>query len=214
MAALAPTVRNELVAAFDSAGVTYPPTEVTLVALKRERVLHVWARGRGSDGREQTWVRALTYPILGASGVPGPKLREGDSQVPEGVYRIEGLNPNSRFHLSMKIDYPNAFDRKMAEREGRDRPGSDIFIHGGSESVGCLAMGDNAAQELFVLIADVGTDRSRVLLCPSDPALPFRRDGARDLPAWISEIDGALSTAFAAIAAPAETDRAPSATSD
>jgi len=68
------------------------------------------------------------YRITAASGTAGPKLREGDRQVPEGIYRIVGLNPNSRYHLSMKLDYPNAFDRHQAARDGRARPGSDIFI--------------------------------------------------------------------------------------
>ena len=56
------------------------------------------------------------YPVLGASGVLGPKLKEGDRQVPEGVYRVPELNPNSDFHLSLRLDYPNEFDRAQGAR--------------------------------------------------------------------------------------------------
>ena len=61
-------------------------------------------------------------PVLGASGGLGPKLREGDRQVPEGVYSIVYLNPNSVAHLSLALGYPNAFDRAHADgRRSRER---------------------------------------------------------------------------------------------
>jgi L,D-transpeptidase catalytic domain len=82
-----------------------------------------------------------SYSVLVASGHNGPKLREGDRQVPEGFYRITSLNPNSSYHLSIKLNYPNAFDQQHADEEGRDRLGGDIFIHGKAASIGCLAMG-------------------------------------------------------------------------
>ena len=62
------------------------------------------------------WVRS--YPILAASGGPGPKLQEGDGQIPEGIYPIELLNPNSLYHVSLRVGYPNALDRTMAARDG------------------------------------------------------------------------------------------------
>jgi hypothetical protein len=55
------------------------------------------------------------------------------------VYRIEHLNPMSSYHLSMKVSYPNAFDRRMAARDRRTNLGGDIFIHGKSVSIGCVA---------------------------------------------------------------------------
>src|SRR5690606_4961 len=97
------------------------------------------------------FVRAL--PVLAASGRVGPKLQYGDYQVPEGFYRIEALNPNSRFHLALRVNYPNAFDRAEAAREGRTHLGGDIMIHGSNASVGCLAMGDVVSEDLFVLAA-------------------------------------------------------------
>jgi murein L,D-transpeptidase YafK len=148
---------------FAKAQTTYPPAGVKLVALKTERVLQVYAVEK--SGRSH-WIRS--YPILAASGVPGPKLQEGDGQVPEGVYPVESLNPNSRFHVALRVGYPNAFDRSQAERDGRTKPGGDIMIHGSSVSVGCLAMGDETAEDLFVLAADTGLPKVTVIIAPVD----------------------------------------------
>lgn len=143
-------------------GMTYPPDDLALIAIKADRVLEVWARNSDRS------IKLASYPVLAASGQLGPKLREGDLQVPEGLYRIEGLNPNSAFHLSMRVNYPNEFDRARAEEEGRTRPGSDIFIHGRRASIGCLAMGDPAIEELFVLVADTGHAQTQVIIAPCD----------------------------------------------
>lgn len=139
---------------------------VMLVAFKQEKRLDVFA---GADAGKPRLLK--TYPILAASGGPGPKTRKGDKQVPEGVYRVVSLNPNSAFHLAMRLDYPNGDDVAAARTEGRDPAGlgGDIMIHGKSASIGCLAMGDEAIEELFVLAADAGLDRISVLILPHDP---------------------------------------------
>ncbi len=148
---------------FGAAGIHYPPTSVTFLAVKDIAAMEVWA------GHEDAPVFIHSYPILGLSGGPGPKLREGDRQVPEGMYGITGFNPNSSFHLSMKLNYPNAFDLTQANAEDRNEPGTNIFIHGKSSSVGCLAMGDSAIEELFVLVHDIGASNVEVVISPSDP---------------------------------------------
>lgn len=148
---------------FDKAGVIYPPSELVFVGLKEEKSLEVYARN-GTNALK--FIRA--YPVLAASGVAGPKLREGDRQVPEGIYPIEWLNPNSSYHLSMRIGYPNEFDRAQAAKEGRTQLGGDIMIHGKAKSVGCLAMGDEAAEDFFVLAADVGIKNITMILAPVD----------------------------------------------
>jgi hypothetical protein len=150
---------------FQKAGVSYPPGRVLLLAFKKERRLDVLA---GEKSGPLRWIRSI--PILGASGMEGPKLREGDRQVPEGFYRIELLNPNSRYHLSLRVDYPNAEDRARAVADGRDLStlGGDIMIHGGEASVGCLALGDPAAEELFVLAARAGLDALELQIFPWD----------------------------------------------
>jgi murein L,D-transpeptidase YafK len=87
------------------------------------------------------------YPIAAASGTLGPKLAEGDRQVPEGFYAVppSAMNPNSRFHLAFNIGYPNALDRSLK------RTGSAIMIHGDRVSTGCLAMTDEVIEEIYTL---------------------------------------------------------------
>jgi L,D-transpeptidase-like protein len=176
VATIGPTVRAHLVPVFRYAGVEYPPRAVAFLAFKRERRLEIWAR---TDG---PWRRIDARPILAASGQPGPKLREGDGQVPEGIYRILALNPNSRFHLSLFLDYPNDFDRAVAEVEGREDLGGEIFLHGGAVSIGCLAMGDAAIEDLFVLVADVGLENVEVVIAPHDPRTGFPLEPIASVP--------------------------------
>ncbi len=90
-----------------------------------------------------------TYPIAQSSGNLGPKLAEGDGQVPEGFYRVSpsAMNPNSRYHLAFNIGYPNEYDRLL------NRTGSAIMIHGNQVSIGCLAMTDEKIEEIYTLCA-------------------------------------------------------------
>ncbi len=173
--------RARLAPHFAAAGVNYPPHEVALIGVKDRRVLELWAR----DGA-RAFTRVRSYPMLAASGGPGPKLREGDRQVPEGLYAIESLHPNSRFHLALRVDYPNAFDRARARADGRTELGGDIMIHGSDVSVGCLAMGDTAIEELFTLAADSGPEHVRIILTPVDLPVDAPPDDA--LPGWTAEL--------------------------
>ena len=135
-----------------SLGLHYPFRRVFLRAFKAERTLELWA----ADGPgRMTLVRR--YPIAALSGGPGPKRREGDGQVPEGVYRIDRFNPKSRFHLSLGLDYPNASDRR---RSDPTRPGRDIFIHGNAVSIGCLAMTDPLIDEIYPACFSAGNRRA------------------------------------------------------
>jgi hypothetical protein len=178
---------------FAKAKVSYPPREVTFIALKQEKKLELWAR----DSGEFCFIR--DYYIQAASGVAGPKLRQGDRQVPEGIYRIAGLNPNSHYHLSMKIDYPNEFDLFHAWQEGRTDPGSDIFIHGKAASIGCLAMGDEAIEELFVLTAQVGAENVKVVIAPHDPRAYSLEAAPVELPEWTPELYSIISREIEAL---------------
>ena len=172
---------------FTKAKVSFPPKEITFVALKQEKKLELWAR----DNKEFRLIH--TYNIRAASGVAGPKLRLGDEQVPEGIYRIEGLNPNSHYHLSMKLNYPNAFDLLHAEMEGRTEPGSDIFIHGRAVSIGCLAMGDETIEELFILTTQVGAENVKVVIAPHDPRVTPLKADSEQLPLWTTELYATIS---------------------
>ena len=175
-----PAARKRWQPHFAKAGLSYPPAELALLGIKDQDLLQVCARAAG-----QPWRLVRTYPVLAASGGPGPKLREGDSQVPEGIYGIESLNPNSRFHLSLRVNYPNAFDREQAAKDRRTQLGGDIMIHGSAVSIGCLAMGDEAAEDLFVLAADTGLQKITVLLAPVDFRAGKAAPANPQAPAWV-----------------------------
>jgi L,D-transpeptidase catalytic domain len=187
---ITPSATARLQPKFAAAGVAYPPEEVTLVGLKSDRRLQLYARGA-----DQPWRLVHSYPVLAASGKAGPKLREGDRQVPEGIYDIDFLNPNSKFSVSMRVSYPNAFDRQMAAKEKRKNLGGAIMIHGRASSTGCLAMGDPAAEELFTLAAAIGMRNIKVIIAPVDlrqQKPPKIKNG----PAWVNDLYAQIETAL------------------
>ncbi len=177
--------QSRLEPAFVNSGVTWPPARYTFLVFKDDKVLELWAANGAGKMR---WIK--TYLVRAASGKLGPKLQEGDRQVPEGIYAIELLNPNSKYHVSLRLNYPNALDRKYANADGRGNLGGDIMIHGRALSVGCLAMGDEAAEELFLLAAKSGLENARVVISPVDfrvREIPENLDG-RIAPPWIDEL--------------------------
>lgn len=186
-------VQDKLGYYFTKAKVAYPPRQVTLIAYKQEKKLELWARDNG-DFR---FIR--DYYIMAASGDAGPKLKQGDRQVPEGIYHVVDLNPNSHFHLSMKLNYPNEFDLIHAEMDGRSNLGSDIFIHGKDASIGCLAMGDAAIRELFVMTAQVGVGNVKVVIAPHDPRTYPLTTNSEELPEWTSELYAMISREIEAV---------------
>jgi len=169
---------------YTSNSLTWPPTTIIYVCFKDARELLVYA---GNDDKAVKFIRK--YPVLASSGKLGPKLKEGDTQIPEGIYRIVSLNPNSLYHLSMEIDYPNEFDRQKAGQDGRSKIGSDIFIHGQVASIGCISIGNEAIEDLFVMSALTGIKKIKVIISPTDfrkkelpPGLP------EQLPKWHDEL--------------------------
>jgi hypothetical protein len=180
LARIGTEVQGRLLPWFTKANVPYPPQRLALLGFKAERQLAVWV------AQDAQWKHLRNYPILAASGVAGPKLREGDRQVPEGIYRLSGLNPNSRFHLSMQINYPNEFDQQQAAAEQRTQLGGEIFIHGKAMSIGCLAIGDEAIEELFVMVATIGLDKVTVILAPQREM--DRVDESQPVRPWVPEL--------------------------
>jgi len=174
---------------FEAKGAHYPPSKITLVADKRAKRLSVWAPSPVG------WVHVVDFPILAASGVLGPKLMEGDHQVPEGIYHPVSMNPNSHFHLSIKLDYPNDFDRFRAMLDGRSNLGGQIFIHGGHQSIGCLAIGDRSIEELFVLVYRAGLPSVTVIIAPETSG-PLTPDVARLHTTWVGQLYHRLSDAL------------------
>jgi murein L,D-transpeptidase YafK len=100
-----------------------------------------------------------TYNIALGFAPEGHKNFEGDGRTPEGVYRIDRRNPNSEFHLSLGISYPNAQDRAFAAAQGKS-PGGDIFIHGWSRkpikrrdwTAGCIAVKDREMEMIYAMV--------------------------------------------------------------
>ena len=197
LAEISPGAEARLARKFAAAEAAWPPGDIALVAVKDEKVIELFARPDGGE-----WKFIHRYPVLAASGRSGPKLRQGDKQVPEGVYGISFLNPNSRYHVSLRVNYPNAFDRQMAKVDGRSNLGGDIMIHGKAASVGCLAVGDPAAEELFVLAAQVGLGNIKLVIAPTD----FRRRGLppvdADQPKWVPELYTEVATAMSEFKSP------------
>jgi murein L,D-transpeptidase YafK len=106
-----------------------------------------------------------TYTGIQFGDAPlGHKQFEGDERTPEGYYTIDARNPNSAYHLSLRISYPNAADRAFAAAQGRS-PGGDIFLHGqpngmpagrvpGDWTDGCIAFSNEEIEELWGAIPD------------------------------------------------------------
>jgi len=176
-------VEPKLKARFTRKGISYPPSRVALLAFKKEKKIQLWAK----DDTHR-WKMIHTYPLSAYSGRLGPKLREYDRQIPEGIYNLTSFNPYSSMHLSMMINYPNSFDRLQASKEGRHKLGNNIFLHGKAFSVGCLAVGDTAIDELFLLVYRVGLNRAKLVIAPND--LRKGKPATRILtqPRWLPEL--------------------------
>ena len=110
-----------------------------------------------------------TYDVALGSAPSGHKQQEGDGRTPEGGYAIDFKNARSRFHLALRISYPNGQDRAAAQRRGVS-PGGDIMIHGLPNGLGwlaglhlwrdwtdgCVAVTDRQIDEIWPLV-DIGT---------------------------------------------------------
>jgi len=122
-----------------------------ILVLKGKRRMHLMHKGR----------IVRTYRIALGFSPQRHKVKQGDGRTPEGIYRISFRNPGSRFHLSLKVSYPNRQDRTRARRLGVD-PGGDIFIHGQPRGIrsavgalrrdwtlGCIAVSNAEIRELW-----------------------------------------------------------------
>ena len=176
-------------ALFADAGVVFPPAELLFRTFKREKELEVWAASE--KGGAMTLV--ATYEVCRMSGDLGPKRGQGDMQVPEGFYTIQYYWYVSNYHLEMKVGYPNASDKVLGAKD----PGGDIMIHGSCVSIGCIAMGDERVEELWVMAKAVHSDvpggrRVSVHIFPSRDmkALLGDKRYERHWPFWTNIKDG------------------------
>jgi hypothetical protein len=173
----------QLISFFSKVGVSYPPQEIALLAFKSERKVELWAKNSN-----QPWTHIHNYPLTGFSGRLGPKLRENDKQIPEGVYKLVNFNPFSSMHLSMMINYPNGFDREKGYLDGRKELGNNIFIHGSNLSVGCLAIGDLAIDQLFILSRRIGLNHVQLIIAPNDIRNSKPSTSTFAQPRWLPEL--------------------------
>lgn len=132
------------------------PPAMAPVAQRADRIVVDKAQRRMQLFHKNTVIR--TYSILLGDAPSGHKRQQGDERTPEGDYRISGRNPNSRFHLSLRVSYPNEADRKQARARGVD-PGGDIMIHGGTPAGyrrdwtdGCIALTNQQIEEVWSLV--------------------------------------------------------------
>ena len=117
--------------------------EIFIRAFKTEDKLEVWGKNKSDD----KFVLLKTYEVCAKSGVLGPKMKQGDGQVPEGVYNINRFNPTSTYYLSLGLNYPNAADKKRSKAKDL---GGDIFIHGKCVTIGCLPLTDEWIEEVYL----------------------------------------------------------------
>lgn len=133
---------------------SYDGPEVTrVVVMKQQRQMYLM--------HHDTLLKA--YAIDLGFAPAGHKQFEGDGRTPEGRYYIDRRNPDSDWHLSLGISYPNELDREFASTMGKS-PGGDIFIHGGTRSgfnstgrdwtAGCIAVKNREMEEIYAMVRE------------------------------------------------------------
>ncbi|MFQ6546936.1 L,D-transpeptidase family protein [Aestuariibius sp. 2305UL40-4] len=127
------------------------PDVTNVLVFKEERMMHLL--------HHDQILRSYEFE-LGFAPI-GNKDQEGDGRTPEGTYFVDRRNPNSDFHLSIGINYPNEEDLAEAEALGVD-PGGDIFIHGTPRRFrkqddwtwGCIAVTNREMEEIYAMVQD------------------------------------------------------------
>jgi len=135
---------SHLTSDLSQAGLDIKKLKIFLRAFKEEKVLEAWVWSKAKSH----YVLFKRYRFCETSGSLGPKRRQGDLQIPEGLYYINRFNPSSKYYLSMGINYPNASD--LVKARGKN-PGGDIFIHGDCKTLGCIPITDDKIKELYIL---------------------------------------------------------------
>ncbi len=127
---------------------------------KKESEFEIWKMK--ADGH---YAFLKSFPLCRWSGQLGPKVREGDRQVPEGFYSITParMNPNSAYYLSFDIGYPNAYDRALGHT------GGSIMVHGACSSAGCFSMTDAQIAEIYAMAREAFAGGQRAIQMQSYP---------------------------------------------
>lgn len=132
---------------FAKQGLSWPARQIYVRSFKYDSQMEVWIRNTNS----QPFKLFKTYKVCAMAGAIGPKRMEGDYQVPEGFYYINEFNPNSNYHLSLGLNYPNASDKVLSDSL---KPGGDIYIHGNCVTIGCIPLQNDQIEELYILAAE------------------------------------------------------------
>jgi murein L,D-transpeptidase YafK len=149
----------ETLALMESKGAT-KNSPVLIRAYKKEAELEVWKMKSSGE-----YALVKTFPMCRWSGQLGPKMREGDRQVPEGFYAITPgqMNPNSAYYLSFNVGYPNALDRAQGYT------GGNIMVHGACSSAGCFSMTDAQIEEIYAIAREAFAGGQRAIQMQSYP---------------------------------------------
>jgi murein L,D-transpeptidase YafK len=129
---------------FKNSQLSYLNFQVFLRAIKDEGTLEAWIKGEKLD----TFQLLKSYSFCATSGELGPKRKEGDLQIPEGLYYINHFNPESNFHLSLGVNYPNASDKILSDP---GKPGGAIYVHGNCVTIGCIPITDDKIKEVYIM---------------------------------------------------------------
>jgi murein L,D-transpeptidase YafK len=120
---------------------------VYIRVFKEEGLLEAWVKNKN----QTSYTFLKKFAICAKSGKLGPKRKQGDGQVPEGFYEITSFQPQSSYHLALKVGYPNKSDRIKATSPD---PGGDIMIHGNCVTIGCIPLQDEPVEELYILCVE------------------------------------------------------------
>lgn len=166
--------------------ISFPPQHVSLILFKRDKKLFLYA---GKNENETQLLK--TYRILGSNERVGPKLNDSDKQIPEGIYKLASLNPGSSPQLALKIDFPNDFDRRMAEKDSRDSFRSQVLVHSGATSDSNVALKEQDMEELYTLASISEVSSWRFVFAPFDLRIEAREIKSNS-PQWIDDLDQQL----------------------
>jgi murein L,D-transpeptidase YafK len=132
---------------FTQKNISYTNFQLFIRAFKKEKLMEVWVK----EMAKEKYVLLHTYDFCSTSGTLGPKRKEGDLQIPEGIYTINHFNPLSSFYLSLGINYPNASDKILSDPK---HPGGAIYLHGNCVTIGCIPITDDKIKELYIMAVD------------------------------------------------------------
>lgn len=157
---------------FSEKNLAWPAKYIYIRSFKYDSKLEVWVKSSIKD----QFKLFKTYKVCALAGTLGPKRMEGDYQVPEGFYHINEFNPNSQYHVSLGLNYPNLSDRILSDSV---QPGGAIYIHGSCVTTGCIPITNQQVEELYILAAyskNQGQDFIPVHIFPID----FKNEKSED----------------------------------